>query len=214
MPPLVRVQNFTVSADGFGSGEGQSLERPFGHADPMELMSWAVATASFPNRSAPGGSRGLDDYFTRDFANNIGAEIMGRNKFGPQRGPWEDHDWQGWWGDVPPFHTPVFVLTHHPRPSFTLADTTFHFVDASPADALALAVEAADGRDVRIGGGVATVREFLDADLIDTLHVAVAPIELGRGERLWDTPDELLDRFHRDVVPSPSGVTHLLYWRR
>jgi dihydrofolate reductase len=214
MPPLVRVQNFTVSADGFGSGEGQSLERPFGHADPMELMSWAVATASFPNRSAPGGSRGLDDYFTRDFANNIGAEIMGRNKFGPQRGPWEDHDWQGWWGDVPPFHTPVFVLTHHPRPSFTLADTTFHFVDASPADALALAVEAADGRDVRIGGGVSTVREFLDADLIDTLHVAVAPIELGRGERLWDTPDELLDRFHRDVVPSPSGVTHLLYWRR
>jgi dihydrofolate reductase len=214
MPPLVRVQNFTVSADGFGSGEGQSLERPFGHADPMELMSWAVATASFPNRSAPGGSRGLDDYFTRDFANNIGAEIMGRNKFGPQRGPWEDHDWQGWWGDVPPFHTAVFVLTHHPRPSFTLADTTFHFADASPADALALAVEAADGRDVRIGGGVSTVREFLDADLIDTLHVAVAPIELGRGERLWDTPDELLDRFHRDVVPSPSGVTHLLYWRR
>jgi dihydrofolate reductase len=214
MSPLVRVQNFTVSADGYGSGEGQSLERPFGHANPMELMAWAVATASFPNRSAPGGSRGLDDYFTRDFANDIGAEIMGRNKFGPQRGPWENHDWQGWWGDVPPFHTPVFVLTHHPRPSFTLADTTFHFVDALPADALALAIDAADGRDVRIGGGVETVREFLAADLIDTLHVAVAPIELGRGERLWTSPDDLLDRFHRDVVPSSSGVTHHLYWRR
>jgi dihydrofolate reductase len=214
MSPLVRVQNFTVSADGYGSGEGQSLERPFGHANPMELMAWAIATASFPNRSAPGGSRGLDDYFTRDFANNIGAEIMGRNKFGPQRGPWENHDWQGWWGDVPPFHTPVFVLTHHPRPSFTLADTTFHFVDASPADALTLAFEAADGRDVRIGGGVETVREFLDAELIDTLHVVVAPVALGRGERLWTSPDDLLDRYHRDVVPSSSGVTHHLYWRR
>lgn len=212
--PLVRIQNFAVSTDGFGSGEGQSLERPFGHADPAVLMSWAGATASWPNRTEPGGSRGLDDYFTRDFANNVGAEIMGRNKFGPHRGPWENYDWQGWWGDVPPFHTPVFVLTHHPRPSFSLADTTFHFIDASPAEALALAMDAAGGRDVRIGGGVATVREFLDADLVDTMHVAVAPVELVRGERLWATPDDLLDRFHRDVVPSPSGVTHLLYWRR
>ena len=214
MSSLVRVQNFTVSADGYGAGEGQTLERPFGHANPMELMSWAGATASWPNRTEPGGTRGLDDYFTRDFANNIGAEIMGRNKFGPQRGPWADHEWLGWWGEVPPFHTPVFVLTHHPRPSFSLADTTFHFIDAAPAEALALAREAAGGRDVRIGGGVATVREFLDADLIDTLHIVVSPVELGRGERLWASPDELLDRFHREVVPSPSGVTHLLYWRR
>jgi dihydrofolate reductase len=214
MSALVRVQNFAVSSDGYGSGEGQSLERPFGHANPMDLMSWAGATASWPNRTEPGGSRGLDDYFARDFSHNIGAEIMGRNKFGPVRGPWPNHDWQGWWGDVPPFHTPVFVLTHHPRPSFTLADTTFHFVDASPAEALALAVEAAGGRDVRIGGGVQTVREFLDADLIDTMHVAVAPIELGRGERLWDSPDDLLDRFQMESVLSPSGVTHLLFWRR
>jgi dihydrofolate reductase len=214
MPPLVRVQNFMVSADGYGSGEGQSLERPFGHADPAALASWAGATAHWPGRTEPGGTYGLDDYFTRDFANNIGAEIMGRNKFGPQRGPWEDHDWQGWWGDVPPFHTPVFVLTHHPRPSFTLDDTTFHFVDATPTEALALAMEAAGGRDVRIGGGVATLREFLDADLIDTMHVAVAPIELGRGERVWASSDELLDRFHREQVASPSGVTHLLFWRR
>lgn len=213
MASLVRVQNFTVSTDGYGAGEGQSLERPFGHADPRELMAWAFATAGFSARTAPGGTRGLDDYFVRDFANNIGAEIMGRNKFGPQRGPWQDLDWQGWWGDEPPFHTPVFVLTHHPRPSITLGETTFHFVDAPPSEALALAVDAADGRDVRIGGGVTTVREFLSAGLIDTLHVVVAPIELGRGERLWESSDELLDRYHREVVPSASGFTHHLFWR-
>ena len=208
------MQNFTVSRDGFGAGEGQSLERPFGHADPMELMAWAVATASWPNRTKPGGTRGLDDYFTRDFSNNIGAEIMGRNKFSPQRGAWENEDWKGWWGDVPPFHTPVFVLTHHVRPSFSLTDTTFHFLDASPAEALAQAKEAAEGKDVRCGGGVATVREFIDADLVDAMHVVVSPVELGRGERLWTSPDTLLDRFHLDVVPSPSGVTHHLFWRR
>ncbi len=213
-PQLLRVQNFTVSSDGFGSGEGQSLERPFGHADPGQLMAWAFATASFVNRGEAGGTRGLDDYFTRDWPQNIGAEIMGRNKFGPVRGPWPDEEWKGWWGDEPPFRTPVFVLTHHLRPSFTLADTTFHFVDASPADALAQAKAAANGMDVRLGGGVATVREFLDADLVDTLHIAVAPLELGRGERLWDSPDDLGDRFHRETVPSPSGVTHHLFWRR
>ncbi len=139
MPQLLRVQCFNVSRDGFGTGEGQSLERPFGHADPTPLFSWRAATASFVYRTEPGGTRGLDDYLTRDAECNIGAEIMGRNKFGPQRGPWENHDWQGWWGDNPPFHTPVFVLTHHVRPSFTLADTTFHFLNASPAEALAQA---------------------------------------------------------------------------
>jgi dihydrofolate reductase len=214
MSQLLRVQNFTVSSDGFGAGEGQSMERPFGHADPMQLMSWAGATASWPNRTDAGGSRGLDDYFTRDFVNNIGAEIMGRNKFGPQRGPWQDHEWKGWWGDVPPFHTPVFVLTHHVRPSFTLDDTTFNFVDATPQEALDQAKDAAEGKDVRLGGGVATVREFLDADLVDCLHVAVAPVELHRGERLWATPEELTDRFHLEQVPSASGVVHHLFWRR
>lgn len=214
MTQLLRVQNFTVSSDGFGAGEGQSLERPFGHADPMALMSWAGATASWPNRTDPGGSRGLDDYFTRDFAHGIGAEIMGAHKFSPHRGPWQDHDWQGWWGNEPPFHTPVFVLTHHLRPSFTLSDTTFHFVSGEPAEVLEKARQAAGGKDVRLGGGATTVREFLDAGLVDTLHVAVAPVELGAGTRLWESPDELLDRFHRDVVPSPSGVTHHLFWRR
>jgi dihydrofolate reductase len=211
---VLKVQCFGVSRDGYGAGEGQSLERPFGHADPGELFAWAGATASWPHRADPGGSRGLDDYFTRDMPRGIGAEIMGRNKFSPYRGPWEDHEWDGWWGAEPPFRTPVFVLTHHARPSLTLSDTTFHFLDATPAEALRQANAAAAGQDVRLGGGVTTIREFLDADLVDTMHIAVAPLDLGRGERLWSSPDELLDRFHLESVPSPSGVTHLLFWRR
>ncbi len=211
---LLRVQNFMLSTDGYGTGVGQSVERPFGHADPAQLAAWAGATASWPNRTDPGGTRGLDDYFTRDFTHNIGAEIMGRGKFGPQQGPWEDLDWQGWWGDEPPFHTPVFVLTHHVRPSISLSDTTFHFIDADPHEALRQARAAAEGKDVRLGGGVATVREFLDADLVDTLHIAVSPVEYGSGLKLWDSPNDLLDRFHLDVVPSPSGVVHHLFWRK
>jgi len=210
---LVRAHNIAVSSDGYAAGEGQSLERPFGHADPGRLMAWAFATASFPGRQGPGGSRGLDDLLMREFHRNVGAEIMGRNKFGPQRGPWTDEEWQGWWGDEPPFHTPVFVMTHHPRPSFTLSDTTFHFVGGEPADVLEQARAAADGRDVRLGGGAQTIRQFLDAGLVDTLHVAVAPIELGAGSRLWETPDELDDRYEHDVVPSRAGVVHHLFWR-
>lgn len=212
---LLRACNINLTRDGYGAGENQRLEAPFGDGiDPRVLFSWAGATASWPNRTEPGGSRGLDDYLTRDWGRNIGAEIMGANKFSPHRGPWQNHDWQGWWDDEPPFHTPVFVMTHHLRPSFTLSDTTFHFIDADPATALARAFEAADGKDVRLGGGPSTIREFLDADLVDTLHVAVSPVDLGAGSRLWESPDELLDRFHMDVVPSPSGVTHHLFWRR
>ncbi|WP_116450215.1 dihydrofolate reductase family protein [Blastococcus litoris] len=214
MTQLLKVQNLFLSSDGFGAGEGQSLERPFGHANPMELAAWAGATASWPNRTDPGGSRGLDDYFTRDFSHNIGAEIMGRNKFSPYRGP-HDLEWQGWWGDNPPFDTPVFVLTHFERPSLTLSDTTFHFVSGEPADVLEQARAAAAGKDVRLGGGVTTIREFLDADLVDTMHVAVVPgVTLGSGVRLWESPDELTDRFHLEVVPSPSGVVHHIFWRR
>ncbi|MEW2388798.1 dihydrofolate reductase family protein [Streptomyces venezuelae] len=212
---LLKVQNFMLSQDGFGTGEGQSLERPFGHADPREMSAWAGATASWPNRTDAGGTRGLDDYFTRDFSHNIGAEIMGRNKFGPQRGPWQDHEWRGWWGDEPPFHTPVFVMTHHERPSFTLSDTTFHFVAGDPATVLERAKEAAQGKDVRLGGGPTIVREFLEAGLVDTLHVAVVgQMKLGAGVRLWNSPEDLTDRYHLEVVPSPSGVTHHLFWRR
>lgn len=215
MTQLVRVHNFFVSSDGYGAGEGQSLERPFGQADPVVLGGWAFEAASWPNRTDGGGTRGFSDYLVRDFHRNIGAEIMGRNKFSPLRGPWTDLEWQGWWGDEPPFHTPVFVMTHYERPSFTLSDTTFHFVGGEPRDVLDQALAAADGKDVRIGGGPETVRQFLDADLIDTLHVAVSQVELGGGSRLWTSPDELLDRYHRDVVPSPSGdVVHHLFWRR
>ncbi|MGQ0842730.1 MAG: dihydrofolate reductase family protein [Sporichthyaceae bacterium] len=214
MTQLLRVQNFGVSRDGYGAGEGQCLERPFGSANPMQLFSWAGATASWPNRTDPGGSRGIDDYFTRDFTHNIGAEIMGANKFSPHRGPWDSLDWEGWWGEEPPFHTPVFVLTHHLRPTLVKGETTFHFVDAEPATVLERAKEAANGKDVRLGGGAMTVRQFLEADLVDTLHVAVAPVDFGGGTRLWDSPDDLLDRFHCDVVPSPSGVVHHVFWRR
>ncbi|MCW2813383.1 MAG: bifunctional deaminase-reductase-like protein [Nocardioides sp.] len=213
MSQLLRVHNITVSSDGYGAGEGQSLERPFGHADPMQMFGWAGATASWPNRSAPGGTRGFEDHLTREFERNIGAEIMGAHKFSPHRGPWADHEWQGWWGDEPPFHTPVFVMTHHLRPSFSLSDTTFHFVDDEPAAVLEQARDAADGKDVRLGGGVSLIRSFLEAGLVDTMHVAVCPLELGGGSRLWESPDELADRFDVDVVRRPDGVTHYLFWR-
>ncbi|HLZ24182.1 MAG TPA: dihydrofolate reductase family protein, partial [Ktedonobacterales bacterium] len=141
--------------------------------------------------------------------------IMGRNKFGPQRGPWADDDWKGWWGDDPPFHTPVFVLTHHLRPTIKMqGGTTFHFIDASPAEALAAAREAAGGLDVRIGGGPTTVRAFLAAHLIDYMHIAVVPIVLGRGERLWDDLEALEQHYAIEATTSPSGVTHLTFTRR
>lgn len=212
-PSRVRVHNFAVSRDGIAAGVHQSRERPFGELDPTPLMSWAGATDSWPNRSEPGGSRGVDDHFVRDFTHNIGAEIMGRNKFAPIRGPWPDESWRGWWGEDPPFRTPVFVLTHHPRPSFSLGDTTFHFLDASPREALRIARQAAGGKDIRIGGGVTTVLEFLEADLIDDLHIAVAPVEFGEGLRLWSNPADLEDRFHHESVLSASGVEHHVFWR-
>ena len=211
----VRVHNFAVSLDGFGTGEGQSLESPFGHAG-TRLHEWFFPTRTFRTmQGEPGGSTGVDDAFAGKWAPGIGAEIMGRNKFGPQRGPWADEEWQGWWGDEPPFHTPVFVLTHHPRPTLTMkGGTTFHFIDADPAEALQTAKEAAGGLDVRIGGGVATVRQFLAADLIDDMHVAVVPVVLGRGESLWDGLEELERRFDIEAVSSPSGITHLTFSRR
>ena len=159
--PQVRVHNFSVSLDGFGTGEGQSLDAPFGHAG-VRLHQWFSPTRTFRSmQGQPGGSTGIDDTFASAWDRGIGAEIMGRAKFGPQRGPWPDHEWNGWWGDNPPFHTPVFVLTHQPRPSIEMeGGTTFHFIDASPAEALAQARAAAAGADVRIGGGPSVVRDF------------------------------------------------------
>ncbi|GLW21783.1 MULTISPECIES: dihydrofolate reductase family protein [Microbispora] len=210
----VRVHNFAVSLDGFATGEGQSLDEPFGHAGER-LHEWFFETRTFQAmQGKTGGSTGVEDAIVRTWDTGIGAEIMGRNKFGPQRGPWENHDWNGWWGPNPPFHTPVFVLTHHPRPSVEMeGGTTFHFVDATPEEALRQAREAAGGLDVRIGGGPSTVRQFLAADLVDHMHVAVVPIVLGRGERLWDGLEELEKRFRVESVSTPSGVTHVTFTR-
>jgi dihydrofolate reductase len=214
----VRVHNFSVSLDGFGTGDGQTLEAPFGHAG-TRLHEWFFPTRTFrgfhETQGDPGGSTGVDDAFASNGAPGIGVEIMGRNKFGPQRGLWADQGWRGWWGDNPPFHTPVYVLTHHHRPSIEMkGGTTFHFIDASPAEALKVAREAAGGLDVRIGGGPSTIRQFLADDLIDYMHVVIVPIVLGRGKRLWDGLGELGQRFDMESVSSPSGVTHLTLTRR
>lgn len=214
---LVRVHNFSISLDGFGAGEGQTLEAPFGHAG-MRLMEWAFETKTFQEMGLYGktrASRGVDEAFASQWGTGIGAEIMGRHKFGPQRGPWEDEEWRGWWGENPVFHTPVVVLTHHPRPLLEMdGGTTFHFVDADPVSALAHARDLAGGLDVRIGGGVATLRQFLEADLVDLMHLVLVPILLGRGERLWDGFEGVEGRFEVEATPSPSGVVHLVFTRR
>ena len=215
MMQRVRVHNFSVSLDGYGTGDGQSMEAPFGHAG-TRLHEWFFPTRTFREmQGAPGGTTGVDNAFASQWASGVGAEIMGRNKFGPQRGPWMDEQWRGWWGDNPPFHCPVFVLSHHAHSSIEMdGGTTFHFIDATPADALRIAREAADDLDVRIGGVPSTVRQFLDADLIDHLHVVVVPVLLGRGERLWEGIEDLDERFDVESISSPSGVAHLSFSRR
>jgi len=214
--PRVRVHNFSVSLDGFGTGEGQQLDAPFGHAG-HRLMEWAFETRTFREMGFHGesaGSRGVDNAFASQWSLGIGAEIMGRNKFGPQRGPCEDQEWRGWWGENPVFHTPVIVLTHHPRPTLKMeGGTTFHFLDADPVSALERARELAGDLDVRIGGGVSTVRQFLEADLIDHMHLVQVPILLGRGERLWDGLEKLEQRFEIESTPSPQGVLHMSFTR-
>ncbi len=210
----VRVHNFSISLDGFGTGEGLTLEAPFGHAG-HRLHEWMLATR-FAHRTIldqPGGTAGIDDAMAAGFAPGIGAEIMGAGKFGPP-GWQDDPTWRGWWGDDPPFHTPTYVLTHRPRPPIGMeGGTTFHFLDASPADALDLAREAAAGGDVRIGGGPTVVRDFLAAGLIDHLHLVQVPILLGRGVRLWDGLEALEQGYEVEVVSTPSGVTHLTFTR-
>jgi dihydrofolate reductase len=211
---LARVQFFSVSLDGFGTGEGLSLEAPFGHAGDR-LHEWMFLTRWWHTLvGEPGGSAGIDDTFLRLHAPGVGAEIMGAGKYG-YPGWHDDPDWKGWWGPDPPFHTPVFVLTHHPRPSIAMeGGTTFHFLDTSPTEALATAREAAGGQDVRIGGGVRTIRAFLEARLIDHMHIAVVPILLGRGERLWDGMEGLERDYEIESITSHSGVTHVLFTRK
>jgi dihydrofolate reductase len=210
----VRVHNFSISLDGFGTGEGQSLEAPFGHAG-RRLSDWMFATR-FGHENIlgqPGGSEGLDHAMAERFGPGIGAEIMGSNKFGPP-GWQDDPEWRGWWGENPPFHTPTFVLTHRPRPPIEMeGGTTVHFLDATPAQALEVAREAAGGQDVRIGGGATVIRSFLAAGLVDLLHVVLVPIVLGRGVRLWDGLEGLEEQYDVEVVSAPSGVTHVTFTR-
>jgi len=209
---LARVQNFSISLDGFGTGEGQSAELHFGHAGDS-LHQWMFATRWWRGSNGEGGSGGIDDAFAQQFAVGIGAEIMGAGKFG-HPGWHEDPEWKGAWGPNPPFHTPVFVLTHHSRPPIEMeGGTTFHFLDASPAEALEAARKAAGGEDVRIGGGPTVIREFLAAGLVDHMHVVVVPILLGRGVRLWDGLEGLEEGYAVEATPSPSGVTHVTFTR-
>lgn len=203
-----RVHNFSISLDGFATGEDLSVEAPFGHAGER-LHEWMFATRYW----SEGGSAGVDDAFAQQHQPGIGAEIMGAGKFGPP-GWQDDTQWRGWWGEEPPFHTPTYVLTHRSRPPLEMAGgTTFHFLDASPADALATAREAAEGQDVRIGGGPSMVRDFLAAGLVDHLHVVLVPILLGRGVRLWDGLEDLEQQYDVQAVSTPSGVTHLTFTR-
>jgi dihydrofolate reductase len=207
--PKVRVHNFTISLDGYAAGPTQSLDDPLG-VGGTRLHEWAFATRSGRQpHGMDGGDEGLDDDFVAQGDAGIGATVMGRNMFGPIRGPWDD-EWTGWWGDNPPFHHPVFVLTHHPRPSITMqGGTTFHFVDNGIAAALERAFAAADGADVRVGGGVATIQQYLRAGLIDDMHLVIAPILLGGGERLFDHLDGGPDGYECvELVSSPS-VAHV-----
>ncbi len=184
----LRVHAFALSLEGFGAGAQQDLANPLGRGG-RALHEWMFGTRAFQQmhgRDAATGSTGIDDDFVARGVQGIGAWIMGRNMFGPVRGPWPDERWQGWWGADPPFHTPVFVLTHHARASLTLqGGTTFHFVTDGIHTALQQATAAARGQDVRLGGGVATLRQYLRAGLVDELHLTISPVLLGAGEALF-----------------------------
>jgi len=185
--PRLLVRNLSISLDGYVAGPHQDLDNPLG-VGGMQLHDWLFATRS-GNRmiGRAGGSEGLDNEFFSRRESGVGATIMGRNMFGPIRGPWGGTDWNGWWGEDPPFHHPVFVLTHHPRPPVEMqGGTTFHFVDSGIEAALSAAFEAAGEGDVLVGGGAATIRQYLRDSLIDELHLAIVPVLLGAGERLFD----------------------------
>jgi dihydrofolate reductase len=210
----VKVQAFSMSIDGFGAGPEQSLENPLGKGG-LAMHDWAFPTRTFQRMVGnDGGTTGVDeDFAARSFA-NVGAWILGRNMFGPVRGPWPDESWKGWWGDSPPYHTPVFVLTHHPRASITMAGgTTFHFVTDGIHAALEKALAAANGKDVRIGGGVATIRQYLRAGLIDEIHLAIAPVILGSGEHLLADINLLAMGFRRTEHVASEKATHVVLSR-
>lgn len=187
----VRVNSFSISLDGYGAGPNQDLQNPLGRGG-TELHQWFYPTRTFRHNvlGKEGGTKGLDDEFAARGFENIGAWILGRNMFGPIRGPWPDLEWKGWWGDEPPYHVPVFVLTHHVRPPLRMkSDTTFHFITGGIRDALDKARGAAGGKDVRVGGGASIIRQYLRESLIDELHFAISPVLLGCGESLFEGLD-------------------------
>ncbi|HEV3112629.1 MAG TPA: dihydrofolate reductase family protein [Candidatus Binataceae bacterium] len=211
----LRVESFSISLDGYGAGPNQNLANPLG-AGGTALHEWAFATRTFQQMlGGDGGATGIDDDFAaRGFA-NIGAWILGRNMFGPVRGPWPDDTWKGWWGENPPYHTPVFVLTNHPRPSITMdGGTVFHFVADGINAALTRATEAANGQDIRLGGGVATIRQYLRAALIDEMHLAISPVLLGSGEHLLTGIDAPGLGYHCTEHVASANVTHVVLTKR
>ena len=184
----LRVESFTISLDGFGAGPDQDLGNPLGVGGGA-LHGWAMATRTFQQKvfGGDGGQTGIDDDFAARGFQNMGAWILGRNMFGPVRGPWPDESWRGWWGDNPVYHVPVFVLTHHARAPLVMeGGTTFHFVTEGPLVAQQRAREAAQGKDVRVGGGVNVIQQYLRQRLIDEMHIAISPALLGAGERLFE----------------------------
>nr|CBA33614.1 hypothetical protein Csp_B19940 [Curvibacter putative symbiont of Hydra magnipapillata] len=189
--PKLRVESFTISLDGFGAGPDQDLNNPLGIGGTT-LHGWAIPTKTFQKNlfGNDSGETGVDEDFAARGFQNVGAWILGRNMFGPVRGPWPDESWRGWWGDNPVYHVPVFVLTHHARPPLVMeGGTTFHFVTEGPVVALERARAAAGGKDVRVGGGVNTIQQYLRLGLIDEMHIAISPVLLGAGERLFEGVD-------------------------
>ncbi|MGO4441556.1 dihydrofolate reductase family protein [Rhizobium sp. RAF56] len=211
----VRV-DLIISLDGFATTTDQTPEAPFGEDWPR-LVSAYAATRTFRERvlkdTTGAGTTGVDDEYAKEYFANVGAEIMGAGMFGLHNFP-DDPNWRGWWGDEPPFRVPVFVLTRTPRPSIEMTGgTTFHFLNTTPVDALEQAVSAANGKDVRIGGGATVVRDYLKAGLVDRLHVAITPILLGRGIRLWDDLRGLETDYTVKAETAPSGTIHLTFQR-
>lgn len=208
--PKLRVHNLAMSLDGYVAGPDQDFDNPLG-VGGARLHEWVFETRGGREmQGMEGGDDGVDERYFELGDEGIGATIMGRNMFGPIRGPWGGDEWTGWWGDEPPYHHPVFVLTHHPRPPVTMeGGTTFHFVDDGIESALGRAFEAAGGDDVRLGGGASTVQQYLRAGLVDEMHVAVVPILLGGGERLFDHLDGGPDGYECVELASSPSVAHV-----
>jgi dihydrofolate reductase len=208
----IRVNAFSISVDGYGAGPSQSLENPLGIGG-MAVHNWFFPTRTFQriHGNEEGGTTGIDEDFAARGFENIGAWILGRNMFGPVRGPWPDETWKGWWGKNPPYHTPVFVLTHHARAPISMeGGTTFHFVTDGIHAAAQLATDAANGKDIRIGGGVATIQQFLRAKLIDHVHLAISPTVLGSGEQLFSNIDVVKLGYQVTEHVSTEKATHII----